>query len=210
MALCSQADLEALRQDIANEPGATVAALIRHAEGLLEGWSGRIFQPETVTWDAEELPYADGAFYLPHFPVDPETVVVNAPDATVIDPAHYSVTPSGVLRVLGYGSGVYAWDWQYHTMPRGLIPWRPGTTITYTGGATDPDEVPQALRTLCAQVVVQLFDRAAAAAEAGPGIISEGLGGWNVTYAQMTEDDLTPGQRRILRRYAHQVPVITI
>jgi len=52
--------------------------------------------------------------------------------------------------------------------------------------------------------------RTLAAAEVGPGVISEGLGGWNVTYAQMTEDDLTPGQRRILRRYAHQVPVITI
>lgn len=203
--LCSQADLEVLRQiDVTAEPDPVVTALIRHAEGILEGLTGRRFDPVVdLELAIEDSLYEDGIIYLPHYPI--LDVVVTDPEGTDLDPERYHFTPGGQLYVLGVGTGVYTWDWQFH-VSRGL-PWLPGTVITYSGGVDDPAEAPQDLRTLCAQITASLFDIGAANAAGGPGVQSEALGGWSVSY-KMVEDNLSPQQLKVARRYHHRVPIV--
>lgn len=208
MPLCTQADIEALRQiDVTAEPDPTITALIRHAEGIIEGLSGRRFDPVTdLELLVEEAPEVDGQVFLPHFPVT--AVAMEDPEgAPLEDGTNFAWNTKGVVYHLGFGTGVYTWDWQYH-VPRYAVPWRPGHLITYSGGAGDPDDpdsqIPQDLRTLCAQITVGLFNMGAAG---GPGIQSESLGGWSVSYAQI-EDSLTKWQMAVIRRYAHRMPVI--
>jgi hypothetical protein len=210
MALCSQSDLEALRQiDVTAEPDPTITALIVHAEGILEGLTRRRFDPVTGFEVAmEEAKFVDGRVYLEHFPIDPASVVVSV-DAVPMDPARYWANYNGQVMFGGAGTGVYTWDWQYH-LPRGGGPsFLPNTVIAYDGGIDDPAEAPQDLRTLCSQILVNLFDRGALTAAAGPGVRSVSLGGFQESYG-LTEEDLTSTQMAVVRRYRHKIPVHSI
>jgi hypothetical protein len=209
MPLCTQADIEVLRQiDVTAEPDPTITALIRHAEGIIEGLSGRRFdEVADLELLVEDAPEVDGMVYLPHFPVT--AVAMALPDATVLeDGTNFAWGTKGVVYHLGFGTGVMTWDWQYH-VPRVGLPWMPGTTITYSGGAGDPDDpdslVPQDLRTVCAQIAAMLYDAGAAGS---PGIQSESLGGWSVSYAAGVADNLSKYQMAVIRRYSHRMPVI--
>lgn len=209
MPLCTQADVEALRQiDVTNEPDPTIQALIRHAEGIIEGISARRFDPVTdLELFVEDAPEVDGQVYLPHFPVT--AVAMTDPEAEPLeDGTHFAWTTKGVVHHLGAGTGVYTWDWQYN-VPSRAIPWQPGTVITYSGGAGDPDDpeslIPQALRTVCAQIAASLFDAGAAGS---PGIQSESLGGWSVSYAPGVVESLSKYQLQVIRRVAHRIPII--
>jgi hypothetical protein len=204
MPLCTQADIEALRQiDVTAEPDPTITALIRHAEGIIEGLSGRRFDPVTdEVLLVEDAPEVDGMVYLPHFPVTAVTMA-DAEDDPLVEGEAFAWNTKGVVYHLGAGTGIMTWDWQYH-VPRHAIPWTPGTSITYTGGAADVNDVPQDLRTVCAQIAASLYDAGAAGS---PGIQSESLGGWSVSYSRGA-DDLTKYQMAVIRRYAHRMPIV--
>lgn len=198
MPLCSQADIEALRQiDITAEPDSTITALIRMAEGILEGVTGRSF---AVVTDAEvdpaTLDQTDGLIWLETYPVT-AVAITDADDVAYTLNTHYFWNQSGKIRRLGVMGSSSTWTWQYEPFktPR----WPTGTTITYSGGASDPDEIPNDLRTLCAQVAADLFDMGAGA---GPsGVVQESLGGWSATYQRLA-GNLTDQQKKIARRYA--------
>ncbi len=209
MALCKQIDIEILRQvDVTAEPDTAVATLILMAQGLIEGECKRLFgdvtDEEVLVEDTQTV---DTTVYLPHFPItaleitDPELGVL------VVD-VDYHLHPSGRVLRLGTGTGIYTWDWQYN-IGTDVTHWRRGTNLKYSGGFDDPDtdEVPQDLRTLCAQVAGRLFDDGVISAEGGAGIQSETAGGWSVSY-QAVIDDLSKSQKQILRRYRHKVPVV--
>lgn len=206
--LCSQSDVEALRQiDVTAEPDPTILALIQHAEGIVMGITSRRFDPvETLEWDVADLEQEDGVVYLPHYPVHTLTMV-NAEGQPMVEGEAFHWQTRGKVYRAGAGTGVMTWDWQYN-VGRGGWPWVPGTLITYAGGFDDPDDpdnpVPQDLRTVAAQITSMLFDSGAAG---GPGIQSESLGGWSVSYRGI-EDQLTKSQMTTLRRYAHRLPVI--
>src|SRR5690606_5956628 len=164
MALCSQSDIEALRQiDFTNDPDGTVAQIIRLAEGILEGVTGRSFTPvvdEVVL--ADGLRQTDGLIWLETFPVT--AVAVSAADGSSYTVnTHFTWDRSGRIRRLGHGGQAWTWTWQYE--PWTGPAWPKGTTITFSGGASDPDDVPGDLRMLCAEVAADLFDKGAARSE---------------------------------------------
>jgi|SRR5690554_3171302 hypothetical protein len=197
MALCSQSDIEALRQiDFTNDPDGTVAQIIRLAEGILEGVTGRSFTPvvdEVVL--ADGLRQTDGLIWLETFPVT--AVAVSAADGSSYTVnTHFTWDRSGRIRRLGHGGQAWTWTWQYE--PWTGPAWPKGTTITFSGGASDPDDVPGDLRMLCAEVAADLFDKGAAAGPAG--VVQESLGGWAATYQRLA-GNLTDQQLKIARRY---------
>jgi len=204
MPLCTQADIEALRQiDVTNEPDPTITALIRHAEGIIEGLTGRQFVPvvdlEVLVSDVGEV---DGVVRLPHYPIT-DLAMEGFDGNPLVENEQYAWDSFGLVHHLGSGTGITTWDWQYNVGPFGS-PWLPGTLITYTGGAENPDEVPQDLRTLCAQIAASLYDTGAAGS---PGIQSESLGGWSVSYSPGA-DELSKTQMAVIRRYMHKTPIV--
>lgn len=207
MALCSQLDLEVLRQiDVTAEPDPTVEATIRLAEGILEGESARRFDPVTdLVALVQDLQTVDHSLYLPHFPItaleitDPELGVLVAG-------THYHLEPKGRVVRLGLGTGVLAWDWQYHLPPH-PTGWRIDTSVKYSGGIDDPADAPRDLRSLCAQMAARVWDEAVISAEGGAGIQAETIGAWSVSYKAMGLD-LTPQQKRTLNHYTHKMPVV--
>lgn len=214
MALCSQADIEALRQiDITAEPDATATALIGLAEGILEGVSGRRFDPVAdQVLAVEEASWSEGSILLPHYPV--AAVEVRDPDDTPLDSSRYLLRNFGVVSNMGFGTGISTWDWQYHVRSSSGLeaPWPRGYTVVYTGGIDDPDDAPRDLRTLCAQVAADLFDAGSASIASGGGALqSESLGGWSVSFRQAARGyELTPTQRKIARSYAHKLSVVAV
>ena len=205
MALCSQADIEALRQiEFTNDPDPMVAEIIRHAEGILEGITGRSF---AVVTDAEivadTLEQTDGLMWLETYPVS--AVALSDADGDPIDATHYLWDRDGrIRRPTLHASASFTWQFEPWRTGR----WPTGTVITYSGGAADPDDVPMDLRTLCAQVAADLFDMGAGAGPAG--IVQESLGGWSATYQRLA-GNLTDQQKRTARRYrrARGVMVLT-
>lgn len=195
MALCSQADIEALRTaDITAEPDSTITALISHAEGILEGLTGRTFAPvANVEAATSSLSQADGTIWLAVYPLTAVAVANSDGDPYDLD-VHYSWTVDGRIRRLG--AGVSTWSWQYE--PWRTPEWPIGTVITYSGGITDPDEAPRDLRGVCAELAADLWGRAT---PSGPGgVTDESLGGYSVTYQTMA-GNLTDQQQKIIRKY---------
>lgn len=210
--LCSQSDIEALRQvDITDEPDVTITALIRHAEGILEGATGRRFDPVAAeVLRIEDADWVDGAVYLPHYPVD--SVVVKDADGVALPADQFVIRPFGTVTNMGVGTGSYTWDWQYNVgSGTRAAPWPAGYTLEVTGGITDPDDTPQDLRTLCAQIAADLFDAGLAASQGGNVLQSESLGGWSVAFrSAAAQYELSSIQKKIVRKYSHKRPVVAI
>lgn len=204
MALCTQSDIEALRQiDVTAEPDGTIATLISLAEGKLEGLTGRQFGSVTdEAFKVENLPEVDGVVYLPPFPID-SAAVVDADDNPYTADTDYHLNPLGRVYRLGAGTGVMTWDWQFH-VPVTPTPWPAGTTIKITGGgAEDAANVPRDLRSLCAEIAALLYDKGTA-----PGALqSESLGGWAAGY-RAVDTELDKQQMQVVRKYSHSLPVI--
>ncbi len=210
MPLCNQADIEILRQvDVSAEPDSAVTTLILMAQSLLEGECKRLFgdvTDEVVL--VEDTQMVDATIYLPHFPIT--ALEITDPELGVLTvDVDYHLHPSGRVLRLGTGTGIMTWDWQYN-IGTDATHWKRGTSLKYSGGFDDPEadpEVPQDLRTLCAQVAGRLFDDGVVSAEGGAGVQSETVGGWSVSYLAVV-DDLTKSQKKILRSYQHHVPVV--
>lgn len=210
MAVCSQADLEALRQiDVIAEPEAIVTALIRHAEGIVEGLCQRRFDPVAgFEIPIEQASWVGGSVYLPHYPIT--SVEVELADASLLDASRYHLHPFGRLTSPSSGVAARTWGWEWNIKPDSIgvpvAPFPPGSVIRYDGGISDPDDSPRDLRTLVAQVTADLFDLGAAAALSGGGVQSETIGSWSVSY-QTRAGNLTRQQTKTAQRYRHKMPV---
>lgn len=195
MPLCSQADIEALRQiDFTNVPDETVAALIRHAEGILEGVTGRRFAPAAdAVVSTNSYAQPDGILWLEIFPLTAVEILNSDGDPYTLN-THYVWSADGRIRRLGYGSASFTWAWEAWRTPE----WPVGTTIKYSGGAADPNDVPQDLRTLCAEIAADLFDLGSSQGPAG--VTQESLGAWSASY-QRRAGNLSEQQQKIAARY---------
>jgi hypothetical protein len=203
MALCTQADVEALRQiDVTAEPDATITKLIELAEGELEGLTDRLFGEVTdLELSIDDLTEQDGVVYLPHYPIT-TLVVEDADDNAYTEGTDYHLDSFGKVIPLRGATGVMTWDWQYHRSTQAA--WPVGTTFTVTGGAAaDASNVPGDLRRLAAEVAATLFDRGTVP----QGVQQEALGGWSAGYRSI-DSQLTKQQMRTVRRYRHHVPVV--
>lgn len=195
MALCSQSDIEALRQiEFTLDPDPMLADLIRQAEGIIEGVTGRSFAVvANAEVETDILDQTDGLIWLETYPVT--AVALATADGDPIDASRFQWQSDGrIRRPSTFGAMTWAWQFEAYTSHR----WPTGTVITYSGGASDPDEIPQDLRTLCAEITADLFDRGAGTGPAG--VVSESLGGWSASY-QRAAGNLTVQQRKIVRRY---------
>lgn len=195
MGLCSQSDIETLRQiEFTLDPDPTVANLIRLAEGTLEGVTRRSFKVVSgVEVETDSLNQSDGLIWLETYPVS--AVALESADGDTIPSSSYMWRADGRIRRPTSGMAA-TWSWQYE--PFRSHRWPPGTVITYSGGASDPDDIPADLRMLCAEIAADLFDKGAGAGPAG--VVQESLGGWSATYQRLA-GNLTDQQKKIARRY---------
>lgn len=202
--LCTQTDIETLRQiDFSIDDDPKVAALIRHAEGILEGLTNRRFERvvdqaslgESLAWGV------DGMLWVPQYPLE-SVSIVDSTGSTVPSTSYlWRETGEIVPRSLsGLVAETWTWEIEPFRSPARLM----RGTVTYTAGPlADASNVPQDLRTICAQLAADLFDMGQASASGGAGIRQESLGDFSVTY-QAAAGNLTDQQREALRKYTRR------
>jgi len=198
--LCTVEDVEALLgSDITAETD-RVTDLILQAQGIIEGVSGRRFDEVIdVEITTDGLNQQDGVIWLETYPLA-AVAIEDASGAPFTVDSQFTWQSGGRIRRLGV-SAAFAWAWESLSSPS----WPVGTTITYSGGfPVSAVGVPRDLRTLAAQVTVDLFSHTS------QNVRQESLGPWSASYAPRS-GNLSEQQAKIAQKYRrvrHSVPMI--